>query len=400
MRLGAVFTERNANTTAEQTLPLSVTKRGTVEQQAHVAKSRDGAPKKRVERGDLVINSRSDRKGSAGLAHRAGSVSLINIVLTPVGIQPQFAHHLLRSTAFQEEFFRHGSGIVDDLWTTRFSAMKSIQLPVPPQREQRVIADHLDHETAEIDAFISDQIALIELLKARRRSTVDSLVLASGSTPTPLKHLGRLRSGITLGAKYDQETQVYPYLRVANVQTDRVDLTDIAMAEVPKHVAETNRLFAGDVLMTEGGDRDKLGRGALWNGEVETMLHQNHVFAFRPNAGISAAYLVYVLESSAARYYFDVTAKQSTNLASTNSTLVKNFRVPLWAIEKQGEIVASLDAECAALREAVRDAEKIIELSQERRAALISAAVTGQIDVTQRRRPVAEQLEEEVLQDA
>ncbi|WP_218220344.1 restriction endonuclease subunit S [Nesterenkonia sp. Act20] len=276
--------------------------------------------------------------------------------------------------------------------------LTSFRLPLPPKNEQTAIADYLDHETAEIDVFISDQMALIELLNERRLSAIDSRLMASGSTRTPLKHLGRLRSGITLGAKYDQETEVYPYLRVANVQTDHIDLDDIATAEVPKNVAESNRLLAGDVLMTEGGDRDKLGRGALWKGEIEGMLHQNHVFAFTPNARLSAAYLVYVLESSTARYYFDVTAKQSTNLASTNSTLVKGFQVPHWDIGTQHAIVESLDAECTALHEAISDAKKAIALSQERRAALIASAVTGQIDVTQRHRPVAEQLEDEVLE--
>lgn len=317
-------------------------------------------------------------------------------VIRPRSIDAGFLGYALQSDIFIDEVVARSVGVSYPAISPL--EIGGVKVPVPRQPEQGVIADFLDHETAEIDAFVSDQIALIALLNERRLSTIDSYLLTSESLLTPLKYLGRLRSGITLGAKYDQETRPYPYLRVANVQTDRVDLTNIAIAEVPKQVAENNRLLAGDVLMTEGGDRDKLGRGALWNGEVEGMLHQNHVFAFRPNADISAAYLVYVLESSVARHYFDVTAKQSTNLASTNSTLVRNFRLPLPGIETQGSIVAHLDAECAALHEAVRDAQKAIELSQERRAALITAAVNGQIDVTQGHKPVAEQLEEEVLQ--
>src|SRR5699024_5677795 len=269
-------------------------------------------------------------------------------------------------------------------------------VPLPPLARQRAIADFLASETAEIDASIADQFALIELAEERRQSTIDSYLYASGSRQTPLKHLGRLRTGITLGTQYDEQTQEYPYLRVANVQTDRVDLTDIATVNVPPHVADANRLVTGDVLMTEGGDRDKLGRGALWHGEVKNMLHQNHIFTFRCNENLLPEYLVYVLESSKARYYFDITAKQSTNLASTNSTTVKRFRVPFRRLEEQRAIVASLDIECTALGETIADAERTIELSRERRVALISAAVTGQIDVTQKRKPVAEGLEDGV----
>src|SRR5699024_10812622 len=97
---------------------------------------------------------------------------LINIVLQPTGIHPQFAFFLLRSTAFQEEFFRHGSGIVDDLWTTRYADAKTIKLPIPPLSVQKNIAEFLDRETAEIDAFTADQERLIELLEERRAATI------------------------------------------------------------------------------------------------------------------------------------------------------------------------------------------------------------------------------------
>lgn len=167
VRLGSVFRERNESTTAEDLAPLSVTKHGVVEQQESVAISAVGAPKKIARKGDFVINSRSDRKGSAGIAPRDGSVSLINIVLEPKGIHPQFAKYLLTSVGFQEEFYRFGSGIVADLWTTRFSAMKSIQIPLPPLDEQKRIANELDRELAEIDELIADQLRLQDLLQER-----------------------------------------------------------------------------------------------------------------------------------------------------------------------------------------------------------------------------------------
>lgn len=172
--LGSLFRERNEATTSLMDVPLSVTKSGVVDQLDQVAVSVDGAPKKRVHQGDIVINSRSDRKGSAGEAPRGGSVSVINTVLIPERINKHFAHHLIRSTGFQEEFYRFGSGIVADLWSTRWSAMKNIILPLPPVSEQRQVADYLDHETAEIDALSNDFTRLVNLTAERAQAQIHS----------------------------------------------------------------------------------------------------------------------------------------------------------------------------------------------------------------------------------
>lgn len=257
-----------------------------------------------------------------------------------------------------------------------------LKIPLPSVEVQKRVADYLDRETAEIDAFIAEQRALLERLGERRASVVDHVLDAHTSTRGPLKYRGTLNAGITLGGRYDGEVQSYPYIRVANVQAGSLDLSSIASVELPPNVAASSRLESGDVLMTEGGDRDKLGRGALWSGEIEGALHQNHVFAFRCGRDLRPEFLVYVLGSSSARKYFEATASQSTNLASTNSTLVKRFKIPDVPISVQRDIVAELDSATTSIDMSIADAQKLIDLSMERRSALISAAVTGQIDVT------------------
>lgn len=133
--LGTHFDERSETVSDAEFQPLSVTRNGVVPQLEHVAKTDNNANRKLVRTGDFAINSRSDRKGSAGLSEFDGSVSVVYTVLTPrPSIDGRFAHHLLRSTAFQEEFYRWGSGIVEDLWSTRYSAMKRIPLAIPPTR--------------------------------------------------------------------------------------------------------------------------------------------------------------------------------------------------------------------------------------------------------------------------
>ena len=120
-RLGSWFTERREKVSDKDFEPLSVTKNGIVPQLETAAKSNDGDNRKGVRSGDFVINSRSDRKGSSGLAKMDGSVSLINIIMKPRNINGYFSEFLLKSSSFIEEFYRNGHGIVADLWTTRLS---------------------------------------------------------------------------------------------------------------------------------------------------------------------------------------------------------------------------------------------------------------------------------------
>ena len=130
-RLGSYFNERKTKVSDKDYLPLSVTKNGIVPQLESAAKSNDGDNRKLVRKGDFVINSRSDRKGSSGIAPMDGSVSLINIVIKPSFIFPAFCNYLLKSHAFVEENYRIGHGIVADLWTTRYDEMKNIKIALP-----------------------------------------------------------------------------------------------------------------------------------------------------------------------------------------------------------------------------------------------------------------------------
>ena len=175
-RLGSNFIERREKVSDKDFEPLSVTKNGVVPQLDSAAKSNDGDNRKLVRKGDFVINSRSDRKGSSGLSKLDGSVSLINIVLKPIDINSDFSHILLKSNGFIEEFYRNGHGIVADLWTTRFWDMKSIMLAIPPKDEQIKIVEHIENQTTKIDIAIELQQNYISKLKEYKASLIDSVV--------------------------------------------------------------------------------------------------------------------------------------------------------------------------------------------------------------------------------
>lgn len=175
-----LFTERSEKCSALEFMPLSVTKFGIVPQLDTAAKSKDSENRKKVLSGDFVINSRSDRRGSSGFSKYDGSVSLINIILSPREDTSLFYHYLLRSHTFIEEFYRNGRGIVADLWTTRYSEMKNIYVPVPPLDEQNKIFEFLRWKTSVFNGLIPEKaitkgniIASSSSLLAREMMLID-----------------------------------------------------------------------------------------------------------------------------------------------------------------------------------------------------------------------------------
>ncbi|WP_146873125.1 restriction endonuclease subunit S [Halovibrio variabilis] len=283
------------------------------------------------------------------------------------------------------------------------ASVKSLPALIPPQVEQRNITSFLDHETARIDALVEEQQRLIALLKEKRQAVIshavtkgldpdvpmkDSGVEWLGEVPAhwtvgPLRWYATIQGGIAKGKSYNAETPTVelPYLRVANVQDGYVDLSTVKTVEVAVSEVGRYRLQSGDVLMNEGGDNDKLGRGTVWKGEITDCLHQNHVFAIRPNQYLLPRWLSMFTRSNAARAYFYLYSKQSTNLASISSSSVMSCPLPLPPVEEQREVLDFLAIEAVRLDDLMQEGIKAINLLQERRSALISAAVTGKIDV-------------------
>lgn len=174
-KIGSLFTERRIKVSDKEYLPLSVAKIGVVPQLDTAVKTDAGDNRKLVCIGDFVINSRSDRKGSCGVSDLDGSVSLINIVLIPRSQwNSRYIHYLLRSQPFSEEYYRNGRGIVSDLWTTRYSEMKSILLPVPSRSEQDKIVRFLDWKVSEINKLINIKHQEIAVLKRTEATQVIS----------------------------------------------------------------------------------------------------------------------------------------------------------------------------------------------------------------------------------
>lgn len=191
---------------------------------------------------------------------------------------------------------------------------------------------------------------------------------------TPLSQLAELQTGLAKGKGNIADPVSLSYLRVANVQDGHVRTADLKKIAVARSQIERYRLKKNDVLFTEGGDFDKLGRGCVWDGSVDPCLHQNHVFAVRCNP---EQLLPYILAAIAAgphgRRYFTLNSKQSTNLASINSTQLKAFPIPLPPLSEQQKIAEIL----STWDDAIEQTRVLIEAKKKQKKALMQQLLTG-----------------------
>ena len=191
----------------------------------------------------------------------------------------------------------------------------------------------------------------------------------------PLYQVANVQTGLSKSQNRTGPSVLRPYLRVANVQDGYLDLTDIKEIEVPASQVERFCLRNGDVLLTEGGDFDKLGRGSIWNGEIPDCVHQNHVFAVRvvDRAVLLPEFLACEIQSSRAKNYFLSCAKQTTNLASINSSQIKELPVLVPPLVEQRAIINA----SAAWDTAIQKTEQLIAAKAKRKAGLMAELLTG-----------------------
>ncbi|MEO7275364.1 MAG: restriction endonuclease subunit S [Vicinamibacterales bacterium] len=185
----------------------------------------------------------------------------------------------------------------------------------------------------------------------RAASSEPSHFFANGTFPdswvlSTFDKLTRIVSGVAKGKDLrGVRTVTCPYLRVANVQRGYLNLGVIKEIEVPPEDIDRYRLEQGDVLMTEGGDWDKLGRAAVWNCEVPRCIHQNHIYRIRSpdRDALMPVWIALFANSPLGRSYFEGASKQTTNLASINMTQLRNCPLPLPPAAEQRRIVAKVD---------------------------------------------------------
>lgn len=404
-KIGSLFSQRKTKVSDKDYVPLSVSKGGIVPQLDTAVKTDAGDNRKLVKTGDFVINSRSDRKGSCGISPLDGSVSLINIVLEPrQHWNSRYIHYLMRSPIFSEEYYRYGRGIVSDLWTTRFSEMKNILLPIPSIEEQKQIVRYLDWQVSRINKLIETKKKEIKCITELKRTVVNEAVTHGLNPNVPMKDssvewLGKIPAHWTT-IKLRQilhpfSEKNHPELPLLSVVRERgVIIRDV-------EDKESNHNFIPDDL--SGYKMVKKGQFAM-----------NKMKAWQGSYGISnytgivsPAYFIFDVDFENLEYFhYAIRSKVYVNFFAQASD---GIRVGQWDLsinkmkeipfivppeDEQKAIVEYIPVAFAKYDNAITKLTKEVETLHELRNKLISDVVTGQIDVRDIEVPDFEYVEE------
>ncbi|TFE31177.1 restriction endonuclease subunit S [Frankia sp. B2] len=343
-----------------------------------------------VEPGDLVINTMWAWMGALGIAKQAGIVSPAYGVYSPrpaAPCEPRFYDYVYRSEPYVMEMTRLSRGI----WSSRLrlypDVFLSMAVPVPPLNEQRAIADYLDRETARIDTLIEEQQRLIEMLRERRQDLIRAAILGSANPFSPPAEAAFTAIGhhfsVTLGKMLDAgkavraEDRLLPYIRAGNIQDAGLKLDDVKEMPYSEAEAANLNLLKGDLLVVEGG---AVGTNALVREDMPGWSFQKTVNRLRPLGNWSSAWLGYVLRTYRDIGVIDIVCNKST-IPHLTAEKLRAMRIPSVDPQEQVLVAARLDRQTIKIDVLIEETARFIELSRERRSALITAAVTGQFDV-------------------
>lgn len=363
-----------------------------------------------------------------GLRNGIGFGSTEFHVLRPrEGVDAHYVYHFVSSVQFRAKAAHNMTGAVGQKRVPA-AFLEQNGIPLPPIDEQRRIVAEVEKQFSRLDEVVTDlkrvmatlkryKAAILkasvegrlvpteaELARRERRSyqtgaqllqrvlearrsqqkgkikykepaSVDSEnlpKLPTGWTWAKLDSIAALKGGITVDQKRKDPTgRSVPYLRVANVQRGYLDLTEIKYIEAPAADIEDLELQPGDVLFNEGGDRDKLGRGWVWEGQLRECIHQNHVFRARLFlAEMSPKWLSW-WGNTFGKDYFSREGKQTTNLASINLTKLREFPVPVPPSAEQRRIVGEVERYLTFAREVEAEVDVSLRRAQVLRHAIL-----------------------------
>lgn len=261
------------------------------------------------------------------------------------------------------------------------SVLNSLDVIVPSIDEQERIVAHIEELFSELDAGVETLQKIKQQLTVYQQALISaSFAEAVGSDSVRLDEISVITGGITKGRNLTGKDVIeLPYLRVANVQNGYLDLSELKRILLYRDEKDKYLLEYGDVLFTEGGDRDKLGRGTIWRNEIPDCVHQNHIFKARIDKGKAIPeYVAYWAMSTPARNYFYEKGKQSVNLASINKTILSALTLPLPDVDTQRSIVDHIQSRLSNCKEIEQTVEMALQQSSAMRQSILKQAFEGE----------------------
>ena len=392
-KIGSLYTQRNEKVSDKDYQPLSVTMQGILPQLATAAKTDDGDNRKLVRVGDFAINSRSDRRGSCGISPLDGSVSLINIILTPrTAMHLGYYSWLFHTTLFADEFYKWGHGIVADLWTTRWQEMKSITVPVPEYAEQERIAAFLDAECAEIDAVLEKTRASIEEYKKLKQAVITQAVTKGIRGDRPMKDSGSVwfeeipcnwvmkRIKYLFHIKKDiAGKEGYTVLSITQRGIQPKDLSKNE-GQIAANYSQYQLLAPGDFAMNHMD---------LLTGWVDISKYSGvtspdyRVFVLDDTEKNDSSYYLYLMQMCYFNRIFYGLGQGVSGMGRWRLQADKfmNFPVVVPPVDEQKEIVSYLNEKCKQLDTLIRNKQQYLTEIENYKKSLIYEYVTGKKEV-------------------
>lgn len=413
-RLGKIqnyFNVRNEKVDAQEFKALSVTKSGVVPQLKNVAKTDNEENRKKVLKGDFVINSRADRRGSCGLSSYTGSVSLIYHVLEPQkDINLLYTHYLFRSHYFSEEFYRWGTGIVDDLWSTNIEKMKKILIPI--NREQKKIGKFLSIKTSEVNSLIKKKEELIKKLEEAKKSLISEVITGKKRVykddngeykienrphkvmkDSYVERLGMIPNDWELKAlkflistnpekkelRINQEEKC-TFVPMKNIRTGKLILSD---EKKIKSVYTGYTYFKeGDIILAKVTPCFENKNIAIAEGLKNGVgFGSSELYVFRSSKKINNLFLYYLLQEEAfiSLGTFEMTGAGGLKRVPIN--FIKNYKVAIPDYTTQVKIGKYIKQKESELNFIIKETRIQIKKMKEAKKSLIFEAVTGKIEV-------------------
>lgn len=417
--IGTFYSQRSEKVSDRDYAPLSVTMKGVLPQLSTVAKTDDGDNRKLVKKGDFAINSRSDRRGSCGISEYDGSVSLINTILMPRGeMDPRYYNWLFHTEAFADEFYKWGHGIVDDLWTTRWSEMKRIQIVAPPLPEQRRIADYLDEKCAAIDGAVDELKRGIEDCKAWKKAIIFEAVTGKANVlaasacakatadkksakvaKRPMRDSGipwigeipegwevrRLKGVLARPLQYGASesgigyNEALPrYIRITDITLDG-KLKGEGALSLTEEAASDYILRDQDILLARSGAT--VGKAFLYEKQMGRAAFAGYLI--RATVDVAKALPRFVYYTTLGCGYDDWRSSiaVSATIQNIGADKYNNYSLPIPPMKEQQAIADYLDEKCAAIDALVAEKEKLIADLEAYKKSLIFELVTGKREV-------------------
>ena len=363
-QIGQLYSERRTKVSDKDYPPLSVTMKGILPQLSTAAKTDAHDDRKLVCKGDFAINSRSDRRGSCGISEQDGSISLINTVLQPRReMNPGYYNWLFHTSLFADEFYKWGHGIVDDLWTTGWSDMKKIGVPVPSKCEQKQLAEHLNFECSNIDTILSKTRSSIEEYKKLKQAVITQAVTKGVRGEREMKNSGvewigeinhrfsliKLKYICSILDQYRKPISADKRSQSGSILYDYYGASG-AIDKIDDYTIDDHVMLIGE----DGANLRMRNLPLMYEVNGKAWIN-NHAHILKPTERVDFYYLFYALEGLDINPY--ITGSAQPKLSQEK---LQNIWVPLPDFEEQQEIATYIRSKCAEIDKLIAKKEQLV----------------------------------------